>query len=264
MKRFFLILISGLSIILLLSGCGSSVADVDTLKDWYFQYNEGTDDYSVFFALYDKNNKPLAVDVDVDIRIVNDKNEELYAGMKSVSADDYNYYTSQAAGRQHLAQIRIPAKEITAGKSSSGKVYLTVHKENIIQFDEVNCDASYCLPIKDVTVTFDTFPLNLRVKDYMGGSASVIQIQGAEYEFTKDYFPKLSFSIMGEKISGNNNLMHDAISYKIYDSAGYMVDSGNIFLSSLGAGDKFKDDSVTLYDVIPGESYTFRLSEYKW
>ena len=48
------------------------------------------------------------------------------------------------------------------------------------------------------------------------------------------------------------------------DSEGYLVDSGNLYFSSLSAGDKFKDDSVVIYDITPGESYTFQLSEYSW
>lgn len=48
MKRFFLMW--GLAIALLLSGCGSSASRVETLKSWSFQYNEGTSDYSLFFA----------------------------------------------------------------------------------------------------------------------------------------------------------------------------------------------------------------------
>ncbi len=43
-----------------------------------------------------------------------------------------------------------------------------------------------------------------------------------------------------------------------------MVDSGNIYLPSLSSGDKFKDDSVVIYDITPGESYTFKLSAYNW
>lgn len=262
MKRLFLIW--GLLIAVLLSGCGSSMTRVETLKSWSFQYNEGTNDYSIFFGLSDKNDKPLSVDVDVDIRIVNDEGEEVYTGTKSVSADDYGYYTSQAAGEQYLANVRIPAAELIAGKSASGKVYLTVHKDNTVQFDEVNCNAWYCLPIEDVQVTFDSFPLDLKVKDYMGGTASVIQIQGAEYKFDREYSPVLSITITGEKTSGNSNFGYDMISYKLYDSAGNMVESGNIFLSSLSVGDRFKDHSVVIYDVIPGESYTFQLFEYGW
>ena len=260
MKRIFLMW--GLVFALLLSGCGSSASRVETLKSWSFQYNEGTNDYSIFFGLADKNDKPLSADVDVDIRIVNDEGEAVYTGTKSVSSDDYSYYTSQAAGEQYLANVRIPAAEIAAGKAANGKVYFTVYKENAVQFDEVNCDALYCLPIEDVQVTFDPFPLDLKVRDYMGGTASVIQIQGADYKFDKDYFPRLSITIIGEKTSGNSNSGYDMISYKLYDSAGYMVDSGNIYLLSLSAGDRFKDDSVVIYDVIPGESYTCQLLEY--
>lgn len=262
MKRFFLMW--GLVIALLLSGCGSSASHVETLKSWSFQYNEGTSDYSLFFGLADKNDKSLSADVDVDIRIVNDADEEVYAGTKSVSTDDFGYYTSQAAGEQYLANVRIPAAEIKAGKSASGKVYFTVYKENAVQFDEVNCDALYCLPIEDVQVTFDSFPLDLKVKDFMGSTASVIQIQGAEFKFDKDYSPHLTITITGEKKSGSGDSGYDMISYKLYDSAGYLVDSGNIYLSSLSAGDKFKDDSVVIYDITPGESYTFQLSEYSW
>lgn len=262
MKRFFLMW--GLVIALLLSGCGSSASRVETLKSWSFQYNEGTSDYSLFFGLADKNDKPLSAGVDVDIRIVNDENEEVYTGTKSVSPDDFGCYTSRAAGEQYLANVRIPAAEIKAGKSESGKVYFTVYKGNALQFDEVNCDALYCLPIEEVQVTFDSFPLDLKMKDFMGGTASVIQIQGAEFKFDKDYIPKLTVTITGEKKSGSRDSGYDMISYKLYDSAGYLVDSGNIYLSSLSAGDKFKDNSVVIYDITPGESYTFQLSEYSW
>ncbi len=244
------------------SGCGSSASRVETLKSWSFQYNEGTSDYSLFFGLADKNDKPLSAGVDVDIRIVNDENEEVYTGTKSVSPDDFGCYTSRAAGEQYLANVRIPAAEIKAGKSESGKVYFTVYKGNALRFDEVNCDALYCLPIEEVQVTFDSFPLDLKMKDFMGGTASVIQIQGAEFKFDKDYIPKLTVTITGEKKSGSRDSGYDMISYKLYVSAGYLVDSGNIYLSSLSAGDKFKDNSVVIYDITPGESYTFRLSEY--
>lgn len=260
MKRW--IFVWGLVFVLLLSGCSSSAYCIKTLKSWSFQYNEGTSDYSIFFGLADKNDKPLAADVDVDIRIVNDENEEVYSGTKSISSDDFGNYTSQAAGNQYLANVRIPATEIKAGKSANGKVYFTVYKENEVQFDEVNCDALHCLPTEDIQVTFDEFPLELKVKDFMGCTASVIQIQGAEYKFDNDYSPRLNITITGEKKSGSGNSGYDTISYKLFDSAGYMIDSGNIYLSSLSVGNKFKDDSIVIYDVIPGESYTFQLFEY--
>ena len=150
MKRFFLMW--GLVVALLLSGCGSSASRVETLKSWSFQYNEGTSDYSLFFGLADKNDKSLSADVDVGIRIVNDADEEVYTGTKSVSTDDFSYYTSQAAGEQYLANVRILAAEIKAGTSASGKVYFTVYKENVVQFDEANCDALFFASVATLAV----------------------------------------------------------------------------------------------------------------
>ena len=90
----------------------------------------------------------------------------------------------------------------------------------------------------------------------------MIQIEGAEFELDKDYSSRLTITVVGEKKSGRSDFGYDMISYKLYDSAGYLVDSGDIYLSSLSAGDKFKDNSVVIYGITPGESYTFRLSEY--
>lgn len=151
-----------LVIALLLSGCGSSASRVETLKSWSFQYNEGTSDYSLFFGLADKNDKPLSADVDVDIRIVNDADEEVYTGRKSVSTDDFSYYTSQVAGEQYLANVRIPAAEIKAGTSASGKVYFTVYKENIPR----NSDGS--------SVIISTEQGRVRIKDSRKSGTEVL------------------------------------------------------------------------------------------
>ena len=33
---------------------------------------------------------------------------------------------------------------------------------------------------------------------------------------------------------------------------------------ALTAGDKFKDDSITVYDITPGENYKLLFTEYNW
>lgn len=216
--------------------------NIETLKSWTFQFNDGTNDYSLFFGLLDQNGESISADIDVDIRIVNENDEEVYRETKSVSKNDFSYYTSQTFGEQYLANVRIPTSDIALGTSSNGKVFLTVYKADIVSFDEVNCDALYCLPIKDVQLTCDSFPFELKVKDYFGNTESIIQINDVAYEFEKEYFPKLKITIFGEKTYGDTNSGYDIISYKLYDSEDYMIDSGNIYLRSLSKGDKFKDD----------------------
>lgn len=238
---------------------------IETMKGWMFQENPGSNDYSLFFGLLDEDGDPADAELDVDIRIVNDKNEEVYTAERTVSADDFGYYTRASDGEEdtrYLANIRIPAKDIAEGKSSSGTVYFTVYQNGIMWFEESNCPALYCLPTKDIQINFDEFPQNLNVMDYMGGVASVLQIQGAEYELDKNSLtPILRITVSGEKLSGSGGWTYDAFDYKLLDSEGYVVESGTIYLGSLSAGDKFRDESVVIYDIDPGETYTFRLSE---
>lgn len=254
-----------LLILLVLIMCSCSVTDSDLFKDnnvkwlknWSFQFNEESNDYSIFFSLHNKNNEEISEDVNVDIRIVNEEDEEVYIGTKSVSKNDFAHYTSVLAGKQYLAELRIPAQDIISGKSSNGTVYLTVYKNDTFGFDEVNCSANNCLPIEDVNLISDTFPFSIDVKGYDGSIQSTIQIDDISYTFEKDYVPKIKVTVFGTKTYGKQNLMsgYDIISYKLYDSEEYMVDSGNIYLDSLGEGDKFKNDSIVIYDIIPGESY---------
>ena len=200
----------------------------------------------------------------MDIRIVNEADEEVYRGTKSVLESDFDYYSSQAAGEQYLANVRISASDIAPGTSADGKVFLTVYKADVVSFDEVNCEALFDLPIKDVHLSCDSLPLELNLKDYAGSTQSIIEISGVEYTFEKDYLPALEITITGEKTYESNASIYsgfDIIGYKLYDGDGYMVDSGSIYLDNLGEGDKFRDSSLTIYDVTPGMSYVLELTE---
>lgn len=233
------------------------------MKGWSFQYNQGTDDYSLFFGLLNDEEEAVSANVDVDIRIINDNGEEVFAATKSVTDDDFAYYESSVAGSQYLANIRIPATGIKEGKSSNGTVYFTVHKGTTVLFDEVNCMALYCLPISDIDLTIDNLPVEIKVKGYDGSTKSIIKITEASYTFEKEYTPRLKITLTGQKTYGNNSV-YDVIAYKLYDSEEYLINTGMVYLKSLDNGDKFKDDSIVIHDVIPGETYSLRLMEYSW
>lgn len=73
--------------------------------------------------MLNKNDEEISAEVDVDIRIVNEEDEEVYKGTKTVFKTDFDYYSSQVAGEQYLAELRIPATDISSGKSSNGTVF---------------------------------------------------------------------------------------------------------------------------------------------
>ena len=198
-------------LILLLSLCGCSMipnilseSRIETLKSWSFQYNSGTDDYSLFFALCDESDKYLSADVDVDIRIIDDNDNLLYGGTKSVLKSDFGYYSSKNDGEQFLANVRIKSSEIKEGTSVSGKVFLKVYKNDVVRFDEVNCTALFCLPIKDVSVVVEELPIEISVKGYDGKVESKIKIEEVSYSFDKSLMTQLKITIMGTKTFGRS------------------------------------------------------------
>lgn len=260
---FLAIIMSSLCGCAFMSTTINSIDDIEALKGWSFQYNSGTNDYSLFFGLLNSNDEYIAADVDVDIRIINDTGEEVYSATKSVTSEDFGNYESQVAGEQYLADVRIPASDIKNGTSNNGTVYLTVYKDDTVRFDEVNCSALYCLPIADVQLTAEGIPVEINVQGYDGNTQSIIQITDVSYVYEKDFTPQLKITFSGQKTYGNSS-DYDVISYKLYDSSGYLIDSGNIYLDALTAGDKFKDDSITVYDITPGENYKLLFTEYNW
>lgn len=251
-----------LSLLLL---CGCSVLtdkNIETLNDWSFQYNKGTDDYSLFFAFRNKNGINVSSDEIVDIRIINSQNEELFNGRKNLTEADFGYYSNQTRGNAYLAEIRIPKNEIASGKSESGTVYFTVYKNGTFAFDECSCEILFDLPVKAIQITAEQLPKEVKQKDYYGSTESVIKITEVTYKEEKIITPWIKVIISGEKTYGNKN-SYDIFGYKLYDSEGYMVNSGRVHLRSLVKGDKFSDDSITFYDLTPGETYTLKFYDYE-
>ena len=97
----------------------------------------------------------------------------------------------------------------------------------------LGCPSLYCLPISDVTLSSDSLPTTINVKGYDGSIESKIQIEDVSYVYDKSISPQLKITISGTKTYGANSSSYDMIGYKLYDSKGYLVDSGNIYLSSL-------------------------------
>ena len=79
-------------------------------------------------------------------------------------------------------------------------------------------------------------------------------------------FRDLKITLLGEKVYGKDSsgIACDVIDYKLYDSEGYSIDSGSVFLDSLREGEKFKDSSIVIYDITPGETYGLQLMEGLW
>ncbi len=271
MKKRPLIILSLLTILMLLSGCGvlnklSTINDVDSMNGWMFQYNDATNDYSLFFGLQNSSGQWISADANVAIKIVNDNDEVVYEGQKHVTPSDFGTYSSQIAGERYMANVIIPAKDIKEGTAESGKVYFTVTGANF-GFNEANCEALYCLPLADINITICNLPVEIEQKGYNGKLESKIAITEATYKIENNGMSsRADFEIRGEKLDGEDGMASmNVFAYRLLDSEGYLVDSGQVMLDpSLKVGDKFKDDSLTVYDLTPGESYTLEFVPFEY
>ena len=249
----------------ILCACSSGI-NVEHMKGWSFQYNEGTNDYSLFFGLEDNFENQTTADCTVDIRIENDNGEKVYSGTKDITTSDFDTYTSEAQGKRLLADVRIAENEITPGSSASGTVYFTVTGE-YFSFSEADCSAFACLPIKETALIVNDLPMEVIQKGAFGGIEGKYTITDVSYSVdTSLSSATLAIIISGEKTGGKSSAYsYDKFSYKLYDSEEYLVDSGQILIGTgLDVGDKFKTEDNYIYGITPGETYTLVLTDFEW
>ena len=80
------------------------------------------------------------------------------------------------------------------------------------------------------------------------------------------YDDSLYIYFSGEKTydaSGNNATNSCNFGWKLYDSEGYLIDSGTIFIPDLTVGDKFRGEIDYAWNCIePGVSYKIVITDY--
>lgn len=264
MKRKITIPILILALISL-SGC-SLLSYVNRLSNWSFQENQGTNDYSLFFCLEDNRDQLVSAKCVADITIINDNNETVYSGKKEVNESDWGNYSNVISGSKYMANVRIKKDELKPGTSSSGTVYFTIEGEDF-SFDTANCPVNYCLPLKEITLEIPQLPIDLYHYDFNGKADGKYTITNVTFSYDlSSYSNYMEFTVYGQKLEGSSEIYaSDSINYKLYDSAGYVVDSGTIYFDrGVDVGDKFKATSYGTYGIVPGENYSLVLTDYTW
>ncbi|MCF0138219.1 MAG: hypothetical protein HUJ66_07635 [Oscillospiraceae bacterium] len=248
---------------LLLGGCELIGGRAESVTGGSFQYNEGSKDYSLFFGLCDRDGKPVSASAEVDIRIVNDCGETVYTDTREITEADFDAYTNAETGDSYLAELRIRSREIEKGSAAGGTVYFTVRGKNFT-FEECSTEAFMCLPVRAAELVTEELPLEL-CRKYYGTVEAKLLVTEVSCELSDSmYSPWMRITVSGEKTYGADS-GYDIMCYELCDSSGVTVDSGRIYAGeNLRVGDSFSDDSLVIYDISPGETYTLKLSDYEW
>lgn len=229
--------------------------EVEWLSDYRFQYYEEENTYVLLFQLSDKNERPMAANGAVNIRIVNDDGMIVYSQNHNFSEVNFEKWIYDEVDEMYLATIYISPSSINAGSTEYGTVFFEIYGDDY-GFEECSIDA-FDLPVKPVTIQLPSLPLIINDYGYFSNIQTTLRIDSITYE--KVYEDSLYIYFSGEKIydvNGKNSDSWISFEWKLYDSEDYLIDQGTFYTDSISVGDKFKDKDVFIADGIKaGEHY---------
>ena len=239
------------------SSCGAKT-EAKWISNRSVDYDTNNKNHYFLFSLKDKDENYIKFGATVKIRIVNDLDVEVYNNTVQVKRSDYS--TWKSLGNSYIAAcVRIYDNQIQEGATDKGTFYYQVTAEDGSKFSEYSLDIDN-LPVKQTTITFTELPIVITTFTSTGSTQTKVKITDINYNVYSTYI-KLKFT--GEKlydINGDSYSRSSYVGYKVYDSEGYIIETGTFYTDKLKVGDKFKDDEKNIYfDVIPGETYTIEL-----
>lgn len=207
------------------------------VKSMSHSFGEYSSEIQINITLKDENGYSLQIPVYVYVKIVDEKNEILYEGTLIKSASQ--------------SKVTIPNKDIKSGYSNIGTLYYKVYN-SYVSFDTISKE----LDDLDWTVEVELPDLPKTIT-YSGYSySSMCKVTQITYKVSGD---DITFYFEGEKTydsNGNNYNSSCKIGWKLYDEDNYVLDDGTLYTNSLATGEKFKNESVNIYNCIePGKSY---------
>lgn len=228
----------------------------------FHQDDEGR--YVLLFSLLDSKENELSAPCVVEIRITNDAGEDVFSATKVVESSWFGTWSyNNGAVKKYQAAIYIYDNEIEAGKIDQGDVYFTVYNEGYFSFSESRVSISD-LPVRQVVVNLPDTPVTLYDYKYNGKKDSGVKITNITYEVSGD---DLYIYFTGEKIydaEGNGYSQSCKIGWKLYDSEGYIIDSGTCYTDALAVGEKFRNQKAYAWDCIEaGGTYTLVILDVK-
>ena len=222
--------------------------------------------YTILFGFADEDMNELWVEATVDVKITNDNGELVYSSSFDITEKDYSIWSNVITGEKLLASIPINENALNKGSTKNGTVVLNVTTKAFnLTFEDYSIDTD-CLPCNapssKCSVELPQLPLTVNEYNWRDEIDTTIRIDSIVSEWDDNYDGtcdlKLTFS--GEKTYGDNDYSY--ISYKLYDSEGYVVDSGVFITDKLSSGDKFKNMDERIYNLEPG-TYRLEITDYK-
>jgi hypothetical protein len=236
---------------------------VQYISDRNVHYYEAPDEYIVFFGLQNSNNEYVHSSGTAEITIRDDGGAILYEKAILFDKSDFTDWTnSYWDSSRYLCGLYIKRSELDGAASSSGKLMLKVTLDDGTWFKEKELSITDLPPI-DVKIIVPEIPSTYQ--DYRYSSyVSTVQVSKLEYT-TKVYYDgtaTLTVEVVMKLLSKTGNTNESStvcVGYKLYDSDGVVVDSGQMYSNPIAIGEASKEQFI-ISDLDPREIYTLVFS----
>lgn len=232
---------------------------VQYLGDRSIWHQDDKGRYVLVFSLKDSDRNMIAAPCIVEITIVNDNGETVYSSTKVVKTSWFQYWTYSNGTEKYQASIYIYDDDIAGGQCADGDIYFTVYNDGYFSFDQSTLSIDD-LPQKDTTIDLPETPHCINYYSSSGKLKSACEITGVTIDSCKKYSDGLWYEITFTgsctyNASGSGQSSSMKIGWKLYNSEGYVVDSGTAYTESVAMGEKFRE-TINVYYLTPGETYT--------
>lgn len=246
--------------------CGSndpSYDSVEYISDRRVQHDDTNKHQIVFFGLQDSNNNYTSASGTASITIIDNSNCTLYQKDVPFTPEDFTDWTNTTwDSSRYLCGLYIDDEDIEGSASSSGKLLLKVTLDDGTYFTETTLTISD-LPSLSVNIIMPEIPSTYKDTRY-SSYTSTVQVTKLTFETSVSYdgtatakFEAVLKLISKTKYTNESSTV--TVGYKLYDSDGIVVDSGQMYSNPIAVGESSKE-TFTIYDLDPRETYTLKLS----
>lgn len=223
------------------------------------KYYDKGDYYEWWLGVEDTSGNLVKATATVTYQQYNDSTL-VYKNTFTVTPNDFTEMTRSNGDIELRGLIIVNKSDMTPGLSDRGKCVFDV-TINGKKFPQDNGSWADGLPQLKTTLNIPTLPKLIDNNNSSGTTYQMLKVTDITYEISGD---TLYIYFSGEKVfdrEGDNYSRSSSIGYKVYDSEGFVVSSGTVYITALKVGDKFRNEKEYVWDITLGETYTIEIMD---
>lgn len=240
--------------------------ETSSYKDLYIsnrrvQYEESIGKNVLIWSLTEdrESSNYISLPATAFVRVVNNRGETVLDNAYEISVDDYHTGTNIYDPTPVLyCWLELDNEDFVKGSTDEGTLYFSLSTD-YGNFDEYAIDVDN-LPLKEISIKLPEVPITINNYNYEDTPEMILDIISVDVKYENNYDDSVTAKLtvkatMTYNVEGDKHSDTTSIGYKLKDSEGVVIDSGEMYLDPMCVGETVKDD-MSFYDLDLNESYT--------